>query len=565
MSQTINFLTWNLLFTVISIVAIGWLLTQKDLLRSHKILIVLLLVGTFMVSFGQFIVATTDAAPFWRWLFNMDDDRNIPASFSALVWLVLAVLLVQYGRYAKIPRLQRFFWIGLAAVFAWIAFDDYYAFHEFILTDWLSKYLVVAAIVGIVGIVAFFVWLLPDFLQRRKLFVFLCVGVGMMGFSAFILEGFIWDMCDEALAASLCRNRILIRVPDEIFELIGPVLIIGGLILYMQSRMTNAAWRTTMLTCALVTALGAAVMLGYFYPMPSIENRLLAQPVTVQYGDEAELIGYWIDNPTPAPGERVNLLLYWQTPNQMRRPYNMSVHLLSYPDRQSYTQADRVRVGQLPYSGWIPGLVIRGAVHLDIPADIPTPGSYTISVRVGEYLGAGENAQGLPITESNLQTDYGDTFFLPRISIIATDEPQPLTNTAAYHFAEGFTLAGYDMPAQITYGEDLNIAFHWQATQAVNRSLQQFIHIFDAEGVPTAFDRTPFNVRFPTEDWIAGLNSIDTAQITLGEALVPGVYQVYTGMYDAQTIERIPVTDNANQPIQDWAIYLGEFEIIDSQ
>ncbi len=86
----------------------------------------------------------------------------------------------------------------------------------------------------------------------------------------------------------------------------------------------------------------------------------------------------------------------------------------------------------------------------------------------------------------------------------------------------------------------------------------QYAHLLQVDGDEYAvFDQELFVGRFPTQDWPSGMAVMDEWTITLPDDLPAGEYNVYTGMYDPVTVERMPVTDNYGQAVQDSSIYLG--------
>ena len=55
----------------------------------------------------------------------------------------------------------------------------------------------------------------------------------------------------------------------------------------------------------------------------------------------------------------------------------------------------------------------------------------------------------------------------------------------------------------------------------------------------------------------AGLSAMDEWTVALPDDTPPGTCEVFTGLYDSATLERLPVSTDAGQPVQDSAIRLG--------
>ena len=82
--------------------------------------------------------------------FNLDGERNVPATFSGLLWLVVALLAYLAGR-AQEGR--TYAWKVLAVLFVLLAFDEVAEVHEHLQhyagIDWQLLYLPVALLAGI--------------------------------------------------------------------------------------------------------------------------------------------------------------------------------------------------------------------------------------------------------------------------------------------------------------------------------------------------------------------------------------------------------------------------------
>ena len=81
-------------------------------------------------------------------------------------------------------------------------------------------------------------------------------------------------------------------------------------------------------------------------------------PLDVQFGDAIQLRGYSLVGDTFAPGDIVQLALFWQTPTPITARYKVFVHLLGADDR-IVAQVDREPGGGLvPTTIWQPGQTI---------------------------------------------------------------------------------------------------------------------------------------------------------------------------------------------------------------
>lgn len=85
-----------------------------------------------------------------------------------------------------------------------------------------------------------------------------------------------------------------------------------------------------------------------------------------------------------------------------------------------------------------------------------------------------------------------------------------------------------------------------------------FIHILDSAGNLVAqTDEMPNRGRHPTTAWLPEEIVTDHHHIAIPPATKPGIYHIIAGLYDAQTMQRLPIIDGTS----DNAVRLGEFEV----
>jgi hypothetical protein len=315
-------------------------------------------------------------------------------------------------------------------------------------------------------------------------------------------------------------------------------------------------------------------LVGNIWLFPTVEARLLAEPVQADYLDGTlSLAGFRLSRDVLYPESDVTLRLYWQADTHLPEDYFVSAHLVTRPDAASVAQADRPLGG---YAGWRsttwrPGVMMKDVVQLHLPGDIPTPASYWLVLRVWwptEYVNSGlvyDSIEYVPVTQADRQLLDSETMILlslpaiPREGETQGEEPP---NEAKYQFSDGFILAGYALPETGTAGESFPVAFWWTTETDVEPALVQFIHLFHSNGEDVVrFDQPPFGGTFPTSDWPPSIEVQDALDIPLPEDMQPGEYRVHTGMYILETGERRTVTGSDGQPVQDSSIYLGTVTI----
>ena len=127
--------------------------------------------------------------------------------------------------------------------------------------------------------------------------------------------------------------------------------------------------------------LGAILLepLGLFHDHS--QGGALDIPATAHYtnfGDQIALLGYQVGGETAAPGDTLELTLYWQALRPLDIEYQVFVHVLS-EGGQLVAQSDKLNPGEFPTHRWPTDRYVPDTHRLSLPADLP-PGDYTVSV-----------------------------------------------------------------------------------------------------------------------------------------------------------------------------------------
>jgi hypothetical protein len=122
-------------------------------------------------------------------------------------------------------------------------------------------------------------------------------------------------------------------------------------------------------------------------------------------------------------------------------------------------------------------------------------------------------------------------------------------------------LDGFDLTpgAQVQAGSPLTITLHWRSIQPTGR-FKVFAHLIDASGKPIAqHDSEPISDLWPTDLWRPGDMIPDEHIVALPANLSPGTYTLQIGMYDAQTLARLPIASGGD------AVVLEQVKVISGQ
>jgi hypothetical protein len=132
-------------------------------------------------------------------------------------------------------------------------------------------------------------------------------------------------------------------------------------------------------------------------------------------------------------------------------------------------------------------------------------------------------------------------------------------------------LLGYDLEgvseqagqASIQPGQVVSCTLYWRALEGIDRDYTVFTHLTAPDGHTWGqWDNQPQQGLAPTRRWTPGQVIADPYQIPVASDAPPGQLELRVGMYDAQTMSRLPVLDERGAVLGDY-IVLAKLEVID--
>ena len=307
------------------------------------------------------------------------------------------------------------------------------------------------------------------------------------------------------------------------------------------------AWTTggVLLTLALLIPF-VSILPAYAYPKPltlydvPVEARV--EPVDV--GGWARIVGWEFEPQTVQPGDIaacVKVVVYWEATAPDWRDYANSGELISFAKllgrgHQGAGQVNRHPAdGMVPTSLWQPGQVWRDRYCVGVDPDAAAPS--LLRVEVGLYN---------PHTERDLgSVRVGEAKLAPSERQTPPDQPLEV------ELNDGIALLGYDLsPQSAAPGETVTLTLHWQARAVPSADYQVFVHLLDTGPEPVAQgDGPPLLGDYPTSVWAPGEVIIDPHVVVLPADLPAGQYRLLVGMYNLETLVRLPRLDGAGDAV----------------
>lgn len=251
--------------------------------------------------------------------------------------------------------------------------------------------------------------------------------------------------------------------------------------------------------------------------------------------DGVRLHGAWLSNPTARAGDPFLVDLLWECTGPIPADLQATLELRDAAGAivtESIVPLDRA---------WEPGELRRQIHTLPVPATAPDgecrlwvvlrgPGGAPVPVRWWFVSVAdGADLGSIPVVGRSHSYD------VPPIA-------HPLTAQLGDVRLLGYDLQPADGGAVPRAGVDLRVTLYWQCVQPMDTSYTVFCHLVAADGaLGPQQDDVPCLGRCPTTGWVPGEVLADEHTIVLPADLAPGAYTLYVGMYDAQTMQRLPV------------------------
>jgi hypothetical protein len=333
------------------------------------------------------------------------------------------------------------------------------------------------------------------------------------------------------------------------------VLLVLGLTAWFPCRYQHAAiWGLSGLMFILAASVPfAAIRPAYRAPriLTATEVPASAQPFGVDYiGADGKPIvrlrAYELGTNPALPGKPVLLTLYWQVLAPMDEDFSVYLQLYGW-NRWLWQHDTYPGGGSYPTSLWSSGEVIRDRYQITVPADAAGPGPGPAFLAVGLYrlstlekLSA-TDGEGHPIAFPSIRLRLG----APRV-LVAPRYP------LGADLGGQVRLTGYDLEDdEIQAGSKLDLTLYWQAIGKLSRNYKEFVHLVPAsesaipseERIVSQVDRQPAGDAYPTSIWEPGDILKGKYHLEVGKDVHPGMYQLYAGLYDPETGQRLPILD----------------------
>ncbi len=289
--------------------------------------------------------------------------------------------------------------------------------------------------------------------------------------------------------------------------------------------------------CAFMFAMAAAAPFTTIAPAYARSDPVslpgaMSTPLDVTFGGRIRLIGADMNTQSAAPGESIEIVLYWQAVAPLDRDYSTFVHLLD-PNEIVVAQRDMFPgQGLWPTSQMTVGDIIASRYVLNVPTTAYAPDRLVWEVGVYD--------KSLPSEPRLPASSGGDNARFGQVSLARA--PGQVPNPIVYNLGDQVELIGYDMDRRAAApGETIRLALYWRARSTMAIDYTVFTHVLQRPEMLWAQHDKPLAP--PASTWTVGQVVSDTYDLTIKPDAPAGVYEVEVGVYDAgsPTFERLRV------------------------
>lgn len=268
-------------------------------------------------------------------------------------------------------------------------------------------------------------------------------------------------------------------------------------------------------------------------------NSLRSEPQNrthLNFQDEITLLGYdvWF-----VSDDKLDVGLFWQAERNVWEDHYVVLQLV---DRQGQVWGEKLSSIYAPTAAWFPQQLIIDHQPIKL-SQKPPSGLYALKLGLikANYADRVMRQRGEWVSASSPTGTVLPGPLIP-IGLVQIGAPPHFEHTVEVSFDDRISLTGYQL--EPGNGPDqFRISLNWQALQPIAKDYTVTIQLLDQnQNLVAQVDKPPLGGAYPTSVWPPNQPIQDTYDLQLPATVQGGVYQLAIGLYDLQTLERLPVS-----------------------
>ncbi len=244
-------------------------------------------------------------------------------------------------------------------------------------------------------------------------------------------------------------------------------------------------------------------------------------------------------------GDTIDVTLYMSKVGELPVDYTLYIRLLGREREEVGRLESLTGWGTYPTRLWQEGDIIADHYRVRVSENARVPTLLRVEIGFLNHW----TGRVLPLTTSDGTPISG---LVKTLRLVASEQVIPQPQVPVYaSFGDEIALVGIDPPPpRVARGEEFRFRLYWQALRPARASYTIFTHLV-REGDPhpiAQHDKLPLDGDYPTIAWAPGEIVVDTYRIRVPENAAPGTYALVTGVYQLQTLQRLPLAEGPTRP-----------------
>ncbi len=267
-----------------------------------------------------------------------------------------------------------------------------------------------------------------------------------------------------------------------------------------------------------------------------------------------KLSGYDVQEDIVRPGEWLHITLYWTAAKQLEDDLTVALRVLGRDGAIVGSKDTLHGLGRYPTSLWQPGHIVKDTYPVQIGFDAQAPARLTFDVtlyhRPTMFVLSKLDESGNQVGQLTL----GEAKLAASPSV-----PPDIATKTDFTLGNEIRLIGYTLSGTAPYspGNSLDVIIYWLSLTRPSADYTVFIHLLNQSGqVAAGWDTPPVNDDYPTHLWAKDELVEDIHRLTLPPDLAPDDYRLMIGLYQLETLQRLPVLDSSGSRVPNDAIPL---------
>jgi hypothetical protein len=278
-------------------------------------------------------------------------------------------------------------------------------------------------------------------------------------------------------------------------------------------------------------------------PPPEADSLDIPVRLDVPLSEELALIGYDVEPDPLRPESDGMLRVWWTALRPLTQPYQVQLELIDGDGHSVFSSLQPISIA--PPNTWQEGQIVAERYPIALDPEVVSS-DYRLRFSLVASGGAA----------STYSAEVGAVRVLSRSRTYDLPSVEHLLHMK---LGQEIALRGYTLDRAVGAANELRLTLYWQALERVSRRYKVFVHVVDDSGrVVAQQDSDPGAGAAPTQTWLSGEIVTDAHVLNVPSG---GPYELLTGLYDPESGERLPVSDEAQQPVPDSVILLERIQI----